>query len=46
MQGRNGSNSSRGGLGLDPSNPQIAGAKNVDIMLAERRGVATTGQRP
>jgi hypothetical protein len=32
--------------GLVPSNPQIAGGKNVDIMLAERRGVATTGQQP
>jgi hypothetical protein len=32
--------------GLIPSNPQIAGGKNVDIMLAERRGVATTGQQP
>jgi hypothetical protein len=32
--------------GLVPSNPQIAGGKNIDIMLAERRGAATTGQRP
>jgi Peptidase C13 family len=32
--------------GLIPSNPQIAGGKNVDIVLAERRGVATTGQQP
>jgi Peptidase C13 family len=32
--------------GLVPSNPQIAGGKNVEITLAERRGVATTGQRP
>ena len=32
--------------GLVPSNPQIAGGKNVDIVLAERRGVATTGQQP
>ena len=31
--------------GLVPSNPQIAGGKNIDIMLAERRGVATTGQQ-
>ena len=29
--------------GLVPSNPQIAGGKNIDIMLAERRG-ATTAQ--
>jgi Peptidase C13 family len=32
--------------GLVPSNPQIAGGKNVEIMLAERRGAATTGQQP
>jgi hypothetical protein len=32
--------------GLVPSNPQIAGGKNIDIMLAERRGAATTGQQP
>jgi Peptidase C13 family len=32
--------------GLVPSNPQIAGGKNIDILLAERRGVVTTGQRP
>jgi Peptidase C13 family len=32
--------------GLVPSNPQIAGGKNLDIMLAERRGATTTGQRP
>jgi hypothetical protein len=32
--------------GLVPSNPQIAGGKNVDIMLAERLGAATTGQQP
>jgi hypothetical protein len=31
---------------LVPSNPQIAGGKNIDVMLAEKRGVATTGQRP
>jgi hypothetical protein len=31
---------------LVPSNSQIAGGKNIDIMLAERRGAATTGQRP
>src|ERR1700722_3549737 len=31
---------------LVPSNPQIAGGKNLDIMLAERRGATTTGQRP
>jgi Peptidase C13 family len=32
--------------GLVPSNPQIAGGKNIDVMLAERRGAATTGQQP
>jgi peptidase C13-like protein len=32
--------------GIIPSNPQIAGGKHVDIMLVERRGVATTGQQP
>jgi Peptidase C13 family len=32
--------------GLVPSNPQIAGGKNIDIMVAERRGAATTGQQP
>jgi hypothetical protein len=32
--------------GLVPSNPQIAGGKNVDNMLAERRSPTTTGQRP
>jgi Peptidase C13 family len=32
--------------GLIPSNPQIAGGKNIDIMLAQRRGLATTGQQP
>jgi Peptidase C13 family len=32
--------------GLVPSNPQIAGGKNIDILLAERRGAATTGQAP
>jgi hypothetical protein len=32
--------------GLVPSNPQIAGGKNIDAMLAERRGAATTGQQP
>jgi hypothetical protein len=32
--------------GLVPSNPQIAGGKNVDVMLAERRGAATTGRQP
>jgi hypothetical protein len=32
--------------GLAPSNPQIAGGKNIDVMLAERRGAATTGQQP
>jgi hypothetical protein len=32
--------------GLVPSNPQIAGGKDVEIMLAERRGAATTGQQP
>jgi Peptidase C13 family len=32
--------------GLVPSNPQIAGGKNIDIMLAERRSPTTTGQRP
>jgi hypothetical protein len=31
--------------GLVPSNPQIAGGKNIDILLAERRGVVTTGQQ-
>jgi Peptidase C13 family len=31
--------------GLVPSNPQIAGGKNVDAVLGERRGVATTGQQ-
>jgi hypothetical protein len=31
---------------LVPSNPQIAGGKNIDILLAERRGVATTVQQP
>lgn len=28
------------------SNPQIAGGKNIDTMLAGKRGVATTGQQP
>jgi hypothetical protein len=32
--------------GLVPSNPQISGGKNIDIMLAQRRGLATTGQQP
>jgi hypothetical protein len=32
--------------GLVPSNPQIAGGKNIDAILAERRSVATTGQQP
>jgi hypothetical protein len=32
--------------GLVPSNPQISGGKNIDVMLAERRGAATTGQQP
>jgi hypothetical protein len=32
--------------GLISSNPQIAGGKNIDIMLAERRGALTTGQQP
>jgi hypothetical protein len=32
--------------GLIPSNPQISGGKNIDVMLAERRGAATTGQQP
>jgi hypothetical protein len=32
--------------GLVPSNPQIAGGKNIDIMLAQRRSTATTGQQP
>jgi Peptidase C13 family len=32
--------------GLVPSNPVIAGGKNIDIMLTERRGAATTGQQP
>jgi hypothetical protein len=32
--------------GLVPSNPQIAGGKNIDAKLAEKRGVATTSQRP
>jgi hypothetical protein len=32
--------------GLVPSNPQIAGGKNIDVVLAERRGAATTGQQP
>jgi hypothetical protein len=31
--------------GFVPSNPQIAGGKNIDILLAERRGAATTGQQ-
>jgi hypothetical protein len=31
--------------GLVPSNPQIAGGKNIDAMLAERRSTATTGQQ-
>jgi hypothetical protein len=31
--------------GLVPSNPQIAGGKKIDIMLAEKRGVTTTGQQ-
>jgi Peptidase C13 family len=30
---------------LVPSNPQIAGGKNIDIMLAERRSPTTTGQQ-
>jgi hypothetical protein len=29
--------------GLVPSNPQIAGGKNIDIRLGERRGVDATG---
>ena len=32
--------------GLAPSNPQIAGGKNVDVMLAERRSASTTGRQP
>jgi hypothetical protein len=32
--------------GLVPSNPQIAGGKNIDATLAERRGPTTTGQQP
>jgi hypothetical protein len=32
--------------GLVPSNPQISGGKNIDVMLAEKRGAATTGQQP
>jgi hypothetical protein len=32
--------------GLVPSNPQIAGGKNIDAVLAERRSPATTGQQP
>jgi hypothetical protein len=32
--------------GLVPSNPQISGGKNIEVMLAERRGAATTGQQP
>jgi hypothetical protein len=32
--------------GLVPSNPQISGGENIDVMLAERRGAATTGQQP
>jgi hypothetical protein len=31
--------------GLVSSNPQIAGGKNIDIMLAERRSPTTTGQQ-
>jgi Peptidase C13 family len=30
---------------LVPSNPQIAGGKNIDIMLAERRSPTTTGHQ-
>jgi hypothetical protein len=30
---------------LVPSNPQMAGGKNIDAALAERRGAATTGQQ-
>jgi hypothetical protein len=32
--------------GLVPSNPQIAGGKNIDAVLAETRAAATTGQQP
>jgi hypothetical protein len=32
--------------GLVPSNPQIAGGKNIDAVLAETRAAATIGQRP
>jgi hypothetical protein len=32
--------------GLVPSNPQIAGGSNIDLMLAERRDATTTGQQP
>jgi hypothetical protein len=32
--------------GLVSSNPQIAGGKNIDILLGERRGAETTGQQP
>jgi hypothetical protein len=32
--------------GLVPSSPQIAGGKNIDIVLAERRSPTTTGQHP
>ena len=31
--------------GLVPSNPQIAGGKKIDAMLAEGRSAATTGQQ-
>jgi Peptidase C13 family len=32
--------------GLVSSNPQIAGGKNIDILLGERRGAETTGHQP
>jgi hypothetical protein len=32
--------------GLVPSNPQIAGGKNIDILLGERHGAETTGHQP
>jgi hypothetical protein len=31
--------------GLVPSNPQIAGGKNIDILLGERHGAETTGHQ-
>jgi Peptidase C13 family len=31
--------------GLTPSNPQIAGGKNIDIPLGERRGAGATGHQ-